>query len=149
MKLPVEIKIINPAAAVPVRATEMSAAVDLRVQLDGCEAVTIEPDMQVVLGTGLAINIADASWCAMILPRSGLGVKGVVLGNLVGLIDADYQGELKVCIWNRSAEPVTITNNDRVAQLLFVPVGIPDFKLVESFTPTARGEGGFGSSGTC
>jgi dUTP pyrophosphatase len=97
---------------------------------------------------GIAIYIKDPSLAALVLPRSGLGFKhGIVLGNLVGLIDSDYQGELKVPLWNRSAEPFEIQPGDRIAQMIFVPVEQVNFKQVESFEETARGEGGFGSSG--
>lgn len=147
MHLPVEIKILHPEASVPQRATEMSAAVDLRIYYDEPGELTLAPGEQSLQRTGIAINIGDPGWCAMILPRSGLGVKGTVLGNLVGLIDADYQGELKVCLWNRGTDTVTLNSGDRVAQLLFVPVGIPEFTEVGEFAPSVRGEGGFGHSG--
>ena len=99
-------------------------------------------------GTGFAIHLADAGYAALILPRSGLGHRhGIVLGNLVGLIDSDYQGELKLSVWNRSAEPFVIAPMDRLAQLVVVPVVQARFNLVPAFAPSERGEGGYGSTG--
>ena len=100
------------------------------------------------MGTGYAIYLEDPAYAAMLLPRSGLGHKhGIVLGNLVGLIDSDYQGELKVSIWNRSSEPYTIEPGERIAQLVIVPVAQAEFILTDDFITSERGEGGFGSSG--
>ncbi|RKF22136.1 dUTP diphosphatase [Alginatibacterium sediminis] len=130
----------------PAYATDGSAGMDLRACMD--EAITIEPGETVLLKTGLAIHINDAGIAATILPRSGLGHKhGIVLGNLVGLIDSDYQGELMVSCWNRSQSAYTVTPGDRIAQLVFVPVIQAQFEIVESFDDSNRGEGGFGHSG--
>ena len=130
----------------PAYATDGSAGVDLRACLD--EPLTLAPGSTELLPTGLAIYIADPHIAAVILPRSGLGHKhGIVLGNLVGLIDSDYQGQLMVSCWNRGNESFTIVPGDRIAQLVFVPVVLPEFDVVEEFEATARGEGGFGHSG--
>jgi dUTP pyrophosphatase len=127
-------------------ATDGSGAKDLRAALDA--PLTLAPGESVLVPSGIAIHIGDPGWCALILPRSGLGHKhGLVLGNLVGLIDADYQGPLMISCWNRSREPFTIAPGDRVAQLLLVPVGAPRLKRVAAFAPSARGTGGFGSTG--
>src|SRR5690606_35545639 len=102
-----------------------------------------------LVGTGIAIHLADAGYAALILPRSGLGHKhGIVLGNLVGLIDSDYQGELKISAWNRGREPFVIQPLERLAQLVVVPVVQAQFNLVDEFPPSERGEGGYGSTGT-
>ena len=130
----------------PQYATEGSAGLDLRVCIDA--PLQIAGGETVLLPTGLSIYIADPKFAAVILPRSGLGHKhGIVLGNLVGLIDSDYQGELKVSCWNRNQEHFTVEPGDRIAQLVFLPVVQPEFKLVTAFEETSRGEGGFGSSG--
>ena len=130
----------------PTYATAGSAGLDLRACLD--EAIVLAPGETTLLPTGLAIHIADPSLAAVMLPRSGLGHKhGIVLGNLVGLIDSDYQGQLMVSIWNRGQTTFTIEPGERVAQLVFVPVVQAEFNLVESFEATDRGEGGFGHSG--
>ncbi len=130
----------------PAYATEGSAGLDLRACLD--EALTVEPGQTHLVPTGLAIHINDPSLAATILPRSGLGHKhGIVLGNLVGLIDSDYQGQLMVSVWNRGQETFTIEPGDRIAQLVFVPVVQAEFNIVEDFDATERGEGGFGHSG--
>lgn len=146
----IEFKILDPRVGqsieLPTYATSGSAGIDLRVCLD--EPLQIAPQQTVLLPTGLAIYIADPNLAAVILPRSGLGHKhGIVLGNLVGLIDSDYQGELKISCWNRNQEHFTVNPGDRIAQLVFLPVVRCAFKLVDSFTETSRGEGGFGSSG--
>lgn len=108
----------------------------------------LAPGETTLLPTGLAIHIADPSLAAVILPRSGLGHKhGIVLGNLVGLIDSDYQGQLMISVWNRGQTPFTIEPGERIAQLVLVPVVQADFNLVESFEDSARGDGGFGHSG--
>lgn len=146
----IQIKILDPRVgdnfALPTYATEGSAGVDLRVCLD--EPLQIEAQKTVLLPTGLAIYIANPALAAVILPRSGLGHKhGIVLGNLVGLIDADYQGELKISCWNRNQEHFTINPGERIAQLVFLPIVRATFNVVENFTETERGCGGFGSSG--
>lgn len=130
----------------PSYATEGSAGLDLRACLD--DALTVEPGQTHLVPTGLSIHIGDPSLAATILPRSGLGHKhGIVLGNLVGLIDSDYQGQLMVSVWNRGQDAFTIEPGDRIAQLMFVPVIQAEFNLVEDFNESDRGEGGFGHSG--
>lgn len=109
--------------------------------------VDINPGEVLMIGTGIAIHIASPGYAGMILPRSGLGHKGLVLGNLVGLIDSDYQGELKISAWNRSDEPIQINRMNRIAQLVIVPVMVPEFVVVDSFGESARDAGGFGSTG--
>lgn len=105
------------------------------------------PGQVAMIGTGIAIHIKDPGYAAMILPRSGAGHKGLVLGNLVGLIDSDYQGELKVSAWNRSSNPIIIKPMERIAQLVIIPIVVPEFVLVDSFDESLRGSGGFGSTG--
>lgn len=130
----------------PTYATVGSAGLDLRACLDA--AVTLNPGETQLLPTGLAIHIADPSLAAVILPRSGLGHKhGVVLGNLVGLIDSDYQGQLMVSVWNRGQTPFIVEPGERIAQMVFVPVVQAEFNIVEDFESSERGEGGFGHSG--
>lgn len=130
----------------PAYATSGSAGMDLRACLD--EPLTIAPGETHLLPTGMAIHIEDPSLAAVILPRSGLGHKhGIVLGNLVGLIDSDYQGQLMVSCWNRGNTTFTIEPGDRIAQLVFVPVVQAELNIVESFDASLRGEGGFGHSG--
>lgn len=130
----------------PAYATEGSAGLDLRACLDG--DLIVEPGQTHLVPTGLAIHINDPSLAATILPRSGLGHKhGIVLGNLVGLIDSDYQGQLMVSVWNRGQDTFTIEPGDRIAQLMFVPVIQAEFNIVADFDTTERGEGGFGHSG--
>ena len=130
----------------PTYATEGSAGLDLRACVEA--PITLEPGQTELIPTGMAIYIEDPSLCAMILPRSGLGHKhGIVLGNLVGLIDSDYQGQLFVSCWNRGDTTFTIEPGERIAQLVLVPVVQGDFEFVDEFTATDRGEGGFGSSG--
>ncbi|KXS51075.1 dUTP diphosphatase [Marinobacter persicus] len=130
----------------PTYATDGSAGIDLRACLK--EPVTLEPGDTYLIPTGLSIHIADPSLAAMILPRSGLGHKhGIVLGNLVGLIDSDYQGELMVSCWNRGQSTFTINVGERIAQLVLVPVVQADFEVVSEFDASTRGEGGFGSTG--
>ncbi|MDR2711463.1 MAG: dUTP diphosphatase [Burkholderiales bacterium] len=148
MKLKVKIKILDKRmrAHVPTAATAGSAGVDLRACLDA--PLVLTPGSTHLVSTGLALHIGDPAYAAMILPRSGLGHKhGIVLGNLVGLIDADYQGPLMVSCWNRSDATFTLQPFDRLAQLIIVPVLQPEFVVVEAFEESARGEGGFGSSG--
>ena len=133
--------------AMPAYATPGSAGLDLRALLD--EPLTIEPGETVLVRTGLAIHIGNPGYAAMILPRSGLGhKKGIVLGNLVGLIDSDYQGELMISTWNRGKETFVLNPMERLAQLVIVPVMQPEFRLVDSFEESERGTGGFGSTGT-
>ena len=146
----VELKVLDPRVGreipLPAYATDGSAAMDLRAAVEG--PTTIEPGESLLVPTGLAIHIGDPHWCATILPRSGLGHKhGLVLGNLVGLIDADYQGPLMVSCWNRGREAFTIEPGDRIAQLMFQPVARARWQVVEDFEPSARGAGGFGSTG--
>lgn len=130
----------------PAYATEGSAGLDLRALIN--EPLTVKAGETVLIPTGISIYIADPNLAAVILPRSGLGHKnGIVLGNLVGLIDSDYQGELKVSLWNRSQDDFTVNVGDRIAQLVFVPVVQASFNIVENFEQTERGEGGFGHSG--
>jgi len=107
----------------------------------------LAPGQVEMIGTGISIHIKNPGYAAMILPRSGAGHKGLVLGNLVGLVDSDYQGELKVSAWNRSSNPIIINAMDRIAQLVIVPVVVPEFVIVESFDESLRGAGGFGSTG--
>ena len=130
----------------PAYATPGSAGLDLRACIDA--PLTLEPGQTVLVPTGLAIHIGDPGYAAMILPRSGLGHKnGIVLGNLVGLIDSDYQGQLMVSTWNRSHASFTLQPLDRLAQLVIVPVLQVGFNVVEEFASSKRGAGGFGSTG--
>jgi dUTP pyrophosphatase len=150
MQQVIQLKILDPrigdSIPLPTYATGGSAGLDLRVCIS--EAIQIAPQETVLLPTGLSIYIGDPQLAAVILPRSGLGHKnGIVLGNLVGLIDSDYQGELKISCWNRSSESFTVNPGERIAQLVFVPVVQAAFEVVTAFTETSRGEGGFGSSG--
>ncbi len=150
MNKKIEVKILDKRLGaefpLPSYASIGSAGLDLRACID--EALQIEPGQTVLIPTGMAIHIADAGLAAMILPRSGLGHKnGIVLGNLVGLIDSDYQGPLMVSCWNRGSDIFTLNPGDRLAQMIIVPVVQVDFELVNDFSPTVRGEGGFGSSG--
>ena len=131
---------------IPEIGTLGSAGVDLRACLS--ETVTLFPGETLLIGTGIAIYLEDPSLCAMILPRSGLGHRGLVLGNLVGLIDSDYQGELKISVWNRATEPHTIEPGERIAQMIITPVIQPNFVEVDEFDASDRGEGGFGHTGT-
>ena len=137
---------VGASIPLPSYATDGSAGMDLRACLD--EAVTIEPDQTILIPTGVAIHIADPGIAATILPRSGLGHKhGLVLGNLVGLIDSDYQGQLFISCWNRSQTPYTIEIGDRIAQLVFLPIVQVSLNPVDSFDNSERGSGGFGHSG--
>ncbi len=130
----------------PDYATDGSAGIDLRACLDA--ETTLEPGRTLLVPTGMAIHIGDPAVAAVILPRSGLGHKhGIVLGNLVGLIDSDYQGQLFVSCWNRGTDRYTIAPGERIAQLVFLPVIRPGLEIVDEFTASARGEGGFGHSG--
>jgi len=144
----VDVKILDPRMrdALPGYATPGSAGLDLRACLD--EPIEIAPGTTVLVPTGLAIHIADPGYAALILPRSGLGHKhGIVLGNLVGLIDADYQGQLMVSTWNRGSTSFTLNPMERLAQLVVVPVQQVSFNVVEEFGASERGDGGFGSTG--
>ena len=150
MKKAIELKILDPRIGnefpLPAYATPGSAGLDLRACLD--QTLTLEPGQTVLIPAGIAIFIGDANLCATILPRSGLGHKhGIVLGNLVGLIDSDYQGPLMVSMWNRGQQTFNIEPGDRIAQLVFMPVVQAEFTVVDSFDASARGEGGFGHSG--
>ena len=146
----VALKLVDPRLGrelpLPEYATEGSAGVDLRACLDA--PLTIAPGETHLIPTGLAIHIADPGIAAVVLPRSGLGHRhGIVLGNLVGLIDSDYQGQVYVSCWNRGGEAYAIQPGERIAQLVFLPVLRVDFEVVVDFEPSRRGEGGFGSSG--
>ena len=146
----IELKILDPRLGLeiplPAYATTGSAGLDLRACLT--EPLTVHPGETHLIPTGLAMHIADPGLAAMVLPRSGLGHKhGIVLGNLVGLIDSDYQGELLVSCWNRGHAPFTIDIGERIAQLVIVPVVRAEFAIVPEFTPSTRGAGGFGHSG--
>lgn len=137
---------IGSSIDLPSYATDGSAGMDLRACIDN--ALTIEPSQTILIPTGIAIHIAEPGIAATILPRSGLGHKhGLVLGNLVGLIDSDYQGQLFISCWNRSQTPYTIEIGDRIAQLVFVPIIQVQLNPVESFDNSERGSGGFGHSG--
>lgn len=146
----INVKILDPRVGkefpLPTYATSGSAGLDLRACID--DVLDIAPGTTTLVPTGLAIHIADPDLAAVILPRSGLGHKhGIVLGNLVGLIDSDYQGQLMVSVWNRGQESFSLQPGDRMAQLVFVPVVQAEFNLVEDFDASLRGEGGFGHSG--
>lgn len=131
----------------PGRATDGSGAMDLRAAVEA--PLTLAPGESVLVPSGIAIHIGDPAWCALILPRSGLGHKhGIVLGNLVGLIDSDYQGELMVSCWNRGHDSFTLKVGERLAQLVLVPVVQARFELVNDFDNSERGAGGFGHSGS-
>jgi dUTP pyrophosphatase len=150
MKKAIELKILDPRIGteypLPTYATPGSAGLDLRALLDA--PLTLKPGQTELIPTGIAIHIGDANLCATILPRSGMGHKhGIVLGNLVGLIDSDYQGQLMVSTWNRGQADFTIQPGDRIAQLVFMPVVQAEFSLVTDFDQSERGEGGFGHSG--
>ena len=150
MKKNIQLKILNPRVGsefpLPAYATDGAAGLDLRAILDA--PLTLKPGDTTLIKTGLAIYIEDPGLAAVILPRSGLGHKhGVVLGNLVGLIDSDYQGELMVSCWNRGQTEFVIHPGERIAQLVFVPVVQAAFDVVMDFAASQRGEGGFGSTG--
>lgn len=147
MKIKLRITDERVRAHLPTYATAGSAGLDLRVLLDA--PLTVKPGQTSLVHTGLSIHIADSNYAALILPRSGLGhKKGIVLGNLVGLIDSDYQGELMISVWNRSSEPFTLEPMERIAQLVIVPVVQAQFDIVDSFSESSRGASGFGSTGT-
>jgi len=151
MKQKFQLKIVNSKIGktipLPTYGTDGSAGLDLRACVE--EDVTLQPGNTQLIPTGLSVYIEDQNLAAMLLPRSGLGHKhGIVLGNLVGLIDSDYQGELMISCWNRSNEPFTIQAGERIAQMVIVPVVQAEFEIVSEFKATDRGEGGFGSTGT-
>ncbi|EIL87855.1 deoxyuridine 5'-triphosphate nucleotidohydrolase Dut [Rhodanobacter fulvus Jip2] len=146
----IELKILDPrlgdSIALPEAATAGSAGMDLRAALE--QPLTLQPGESALVPSGIAIHIGDPGWCAVIVPRSGLGHKhGLVMGNLVGVIDADYQGPLMISCWNRGAAPYTIEVGDRIAQLLLLPVAQARMNIVSAFAPSQRGDGGFGSTG--
>ena len=144
----IDVKILDPRLSdnLPEYATPGSAGLDLRACL--LEPMTLQPNAWQLVPTGIAIYLADAGYAALILPRSGLGHKhGIVLGNLVGLIDSDYQGQLMVSAWNRSSTAFTIEPMERIAQLVIVPVVQAQFNVVSEFPASQRGEGGYGSTG--
>lgn len=148
MRLIVDLKILDPRLheQMPSYATSGSAGLDLRACVD--EVLIINPGETVLIPTGMAMHLDNTYYAALILPRSGLGHKhGIVLGNLVGLIDSDYQGPLMVSCWNRGTSPFTLNPMERIAQLVIVPVVQAEFHLVDDFDKTERGEGGFGSTG--
>ena len=151
MKQSFQVKVLDKRIGneipMPHYGTEGSAGLDLRAALE--ETLVLNPGETKLIPTGLSVYIEDNNLAAMILPRSGLGHKhGIVLGNLVGLIDSDYQGELMVSCWNRGDKPFTMEIGERIAQLVIVPVVQAEFEIVEDFVATDRGEGGFGSTGT-
>ncbi|MDT4290202.1 dUTP diphosphatase [Methylomonas sp. MO1] len=146
----IQLKILDPRLgqeiALPAYATHGSAGLDLRACLD--QALTLQPGETALIPTGLAIHIDDPHLAAVLLPRSGLGHKhGIVLGNLVGLIDSDYQGQIFISCWNRGNSPFTVEIGERVAQMVFVPVVQAEFECVAEFDESHRGSGGFGHSG--
>lgn len=147
MKINVEYQLLYENAQAPTYGTNGSAGMDLRACIGS--PINLLPGSVTLVTTGLALNMKDRAMCAMILPRSGLGHKhGIVLGNLVGLIDSDYQGEIMVSLWNRGDQEYTINHGDRVAQLVFVPIAVANLVEVHEFSRTERGSGGFGSTGT-
>ena len=138
---------LGDSIPLPETATIGSAGMDLRAALE--RPLTLAPGESVLVPSGIAIHIGDPGWCALIVPRSGLGHKhGLVMGNLVGVIDADYQGPLMISCWNRGIEPYTIDVGDRIAQLLLVPVAQARLNVVTEFVVSERGAGGFGSTGS-
>ena len=146
----IELKVLDPRVGdtipLPHYATGGSAGLDMRACID--EPVTIEPGETTLIPTGLAIHIGNPALAAVLLPRSGLGHKhGLVLGNLTGLIDSDYQGQVFISCWNRGSETFTVRPGERIAQMVIVPVVHADFEVVEEFTTTERGEGDFGHTG--
>ncbi len=147
----IDIKILDPRVGdsipMPDYATDGSAALDMRAVID--DAITVEPGATVLIPTGVAIHIGNPSLAAVLLPRSGLGHKhGLVLGNLTGLIDSDYQGQIFISCWNRGSKSYEVQPGERIAQMLFVPIAQVQFNVVEDFDESERGAGGFGHSGT-
>ena len=148
MTLSIDFKILNPLIKdhIPAYASEGSAGLDLRACIN--EPIVINPGKTELIPTGISVFIKDPGYAGLILPRSGLGHKhGIVLGNLVGLIDSDYQGELFIPTWNRGTSSFTINPLDRIAQLVIVPVSLATFNMVSDYTKSDRGDGGFGSTG--
>ncbi len=148
--LDVDLKIHDPRLGgefpLPAPATAGAAGLDLRAMI--AAPLVLSPGDCALLPSGLALHIGDPGWAALVLPRSGLGHRhGLVLGNLVGLIDSDYQGEIKISCWNRGSQPYTIEVGERIAQLLFIPVAQARFAVVDDFSASHRGAGGFGHSG--
>lgn len=146
----IEIRILDARLGgefpLPEYATDGAAGLDLRACL--AEALTLQPGETHLIPTGIALHIGDPGLCAVLLPRSGLGHRhGIVLGNLVGLIDSDYQGQVFVSCWNRGHAPFTVAVGERIVQLVFLPVVRPDLEIVDEFTASQRGEGGFGHTG--
>lgn len=147
----IELKILDPRVGdsipLPHYATDGSAGLDMRACID--EAITVAPGETVLVPTGIAIHVADPSLAAVLLPRSGLGHKhGIVLGNLTGLIDSDYQGQVFISCWNRGSGSYDVQPGERIAQMVFVPVEQVEFRVVKEFDESDRGSGGFGHSGT-
>ena len=147
----IEVKILDPRVGdsipLPQYTTDGSAGLDMRACID--ESISVAAGETVLIPTGLAIHVADPSLAAVLLPRSGLGHKhGLVLGNLVGLIDSDYQGQVFISCWNRSSKSYEVQPSERIAQMVFVPVEQVEFRVVEEFVATDRGAGGLGHSGT-
>lgn len=147
---PLQVKLLDPRFGdvwpLPAYATEASAGMDLRAALEA--AITLAPGDTALIPSGIAIHIADPGLCAVVLPRSGLGHRhGIVLGNGTGLIDADYQGPLLISVWNRGRETYTIEPGDRIAQLVMLPIVRTALQVVDTFTDSARGTGGFGHTG--
>jgi dUTP pyrophosphatase len=147
----IELKVLDPRVGdefpLPHYATDGSAGLDMRACIDA--AITVEPGSTELIPTGLAIHIGSSDLAAVLLPRSGLGHKhGLVLGNLTGLIDSDYQGQVFISCWNRSSAAYTVEPGERIAQMVFVPVEQVRFNVVDEFDQSERGEGGFGHSGT-
>ncbi len=150
MKTKIQLKILDPRLGeqipLPAYATNGAAGLDLRACID--RPVTLQPGDCELVATGLAVYVKDPGLAAVLLPRSGLGHKhGIVLGNLVGLIDSDYQGQIYVSCWNRSAEPFTIEAGERIAQMVIIPVIQTEFEVVDDFEQSRRGHGGFGHTG--
>jgi dUTP pyrophosphatase len=146
MKVNVKILDARMREQLPAYATPGSAGLDLRACIDS--PLEMQPGDTFLMPTGLAVHVADPGYCALVLPRSGMGFKnGIVLANLVGLIDSDYQGQLMVPLWNRSQKTFILNPMERVAQMIIVPVMQAQFNVVEEFTATERGAGGFGSTG--
>lgn len=144
--IPVQIRLLSPAAQIPAYATPGAAAIDLHSMLP--YQYWLQPGEQIMVPTGIAIHIGDPAYCAKIWARSGLGAKhGIVLGNGTGILDSDYQGEVMVCLWNRSDRAYEIQPGERIAQMTLEVVERFAFELVEEFTPSDRGTGGFGHSG--
>lgn len=150
MKTPIQLKILDPRIGtefdMPDYATDGSAGIDLRACID--QETTIQPGQTILIPTGMSIYISDPTLAAVLLPRSGLGHKhGIVLGNLTGLIDSDYQGPLMVSLWNRSNSEFSIQAGDRIAQMVFVPIVQAQFEIVDEFVESERSSGGFGHTG--